>query len=120
MFGGKCNLDYCGAPSVHWFYGTPLLRMWAQLYTRVIRTVAENSQSLASSGKPLEVHHREQVDLPGVAFSWSMSLALPLLPLLFRPLLLSVAPLRPFVFFYCLVLPLQWRSEGVWRQTAGV
>lgn len=41
-------------------------------------------------------------------------------PLLFRALLLSVAPLWPFVFFYCLVLPLQCESEGVWRQTAGV
>lgn len=41
-------------------------------------------------------------------------------PLLFRPLLLSVAPLWPFSCLVALFCLLSVRSEGVWRRTAGV
>lgn len=69
MFGGKGNLDYRGAPSIPRFPGMPLVRMWARLSTQVNRTVAEFSQSIASSGKPLEVHWKGQAGLPEMALS---------------------------------------------------
>lgn len=69
MFGGKGNSDYRGAPSVHRFPGMTLVRMWPRLSAQVNWTVVKFSQSIASSGKPLEVHLRGQVGLPGMALS---------------------------------------------------